>query len=190
MGIAERQMPGANGEGLLRLFRDVEDRDEIKRTADSLNLWATTMTKLGLSPMLRRIQASKLYSLYQAGRSAAVAACDTADDMLDFMGSADGARDAMEQHAFPLIAHYQLTDMILGARSQYAVILAWCGDFEAADQEMEAVLNYDADPERLLELRNQIVLIEAIRAGLVEPLKPRRPPGGIQMMFNPDQVGL
>ena len=189
MGISERQMPGANGERLVRLFMDVEDRDEIKRTADSLNLWATTMTKLDLSPMLRRIQASKLYSLYQAGRSAAVAACDTADDMLHFIGSADGARDAMEQHAFPLIAHYQLTDMILGARSQYAVILAWCGDFAAADQEMEAVLNYDAEPERLLELRNQVVLIEAIRAGLAEPLKPRRSPGGIQMMLNPDQVG-
>jgi len=76
----------------------------------------------------------------------------------------------MEQHAFPLIARYQLTDMILGARSRYAGMLAWCGDFAAADQEVEAVLNYDAGGERLLEFRIQVVLTKVIRAGLVIPL--------------------
>lgn len=189
MEIRERQMPGANGEGLARLFEDVPDRDEIKRTADALNLWATTMTKLGLPPLLRRIQASKLYALAGAGRSAAIAATETADDMLEFLGSPDGAREAMEQHAFPLIEHYHLTDLLLSARSQYAVILAYCGQFEAADREMELLANYDGDIIRELEFTNQILLIEGIRSGLVPPPQPRRPPGGAALLFNPNQAG-
>jgi hypothetical protein len=189
MGVRERQMLGANGEALARLFAEVRDREEIKRTADALNLWATTMTKLHQPPMLRRIQASKLYALAGAGRSAAIAACDTADDMLAFIGSPEGARDAMEQHALPLIRHYQLTDLLLPARGQYAVVLAYCGDFAAADREIEQLLNYGGELERELELANQIMLIEGIRAGLVPPPVPRRPPGGAAILINPNLVG-
>lgn len=189
IGIPENRLIGANGEALVELFADVADHDEVKRAADALNLWATTVTKLGLPPLLRRIQASKLYSLAGAGRSAAVAACDTADDMLTYNGSADGAREAMEQHALPLIQHYHLTDMLLQARSQYAVILAWCGDFEAADQEIEQLTNYVGDISRELELLNQIALIDAIRAGEVSHPAPRRPRGGVALLTNPNLLG-
>ncbi|MET4702203.1 hypothetical protein ABIE65_005258 [Constrictibacter sp. MBR-5] len=189
IGVREQQMLGANGEALVRLFADVPDREEIKRTADALNLWATTMTNLDQPPMLRRVQASKLYALAGAGRSAAAAACDTADDMLAFVGSPEGAREAMEQHALPLIRRYQLTDLLLPARGQYAVILAYCGDFAAADREIEQLLNYGGESAREHELANQIMLIEGIRAGVVPPPVPRRPPGGAAILLNPNQVG-
>lgn len=189
MGVREQRMLGANGEGLVRLFADVPDREEIKRTADALNLWATTMTRLGQPPMLRRIQASKLYALAGAGRSAAIAAADTADDMLEFIGSPDGARESMEQHVLPLIAHYHLTDMLLPARAQYAVILAYCGDFNAADREVEQLSSYGGDIEREFELANQIRLIDDIRSGVVPPPELRRPRGGAAIVLNSNQVG-
>lgn len=189
MGIREQQMPGTNGEGLVRLLENVPDRDEIKRTADALSLWATTMTKLGFPPFLRRIQASKLYALAGAGRSAAIAATDTADDMLEFIGSPEGAREVMEQHVFPLIEHYHLTDLLIGARSQYAVILAYCGKFEAADREIELLANYTGDIVREFEFASQVLLIEGIRSGVVPPPRPRRPPGGATLLFNPNQAG-
>jgi len=189
MGIREAQLFGANGSGLVQLLADIPDQEDIKRAADALNLWSTTMTKLDLPPIMRRIQASKLYGLAGAGRSAAEAARDMADDMLTYLGDAVGAREAMEQHALPLIQSYHLTDMMLRARSQYAVILAWCGDFVAADREVEQLLNYVGDAEREGELANQIGLIEAIRIGLVPPLEPRRPPGGRNLLLNPNQLG-
>lgn len=189
MGIREHQLLGANGPALIQLLEHVPDRDEIKRTADALNLWATVMTRLDQPPMLRRIQASKLYAVSGAGRSAAIAAADTADEMLAYIGSPDGARETMEQHVLPLIEHYHLTDLLLPARGQYAVVLAYCGDFDAADREIERLLNYGGDVEREIELANQVILIENIRSGFISAPKPRGAPAGMAMVRNPNLVG-
>ena len=189
LGFEERKLIGANGARLRELLADVPDREDIKRLADALNLWATAIVKLGHPPLLRRIQASKLYAVVGAGRSAALAAQDTADEMLEFIRDPAGARETMEQHVLPLIEHYHLVDLKLRARGQYAVILAYCGDFEGSIREVEALASYGGDDERMRELAGQVLLIEQIEDGQVS-LSPRRPPpGGMRLIYNPNEIG-
>lgn len=94
----------------------------------------------------------------------------------------------MEQHVLPLIEHYHLVDLTPRARGQYAVILAYCGDFEGSMREIEALANYSGDDERMRELAGQVLLIEQIESGQVS-LPPRRPPpGGMRLIQNPNEI--
>lgn len=189
LGFSEQKLLGANGRGLIDLLRPVKDPEDVKRTADMLALWASTITRMGHAPGLRRIYASKLFAATRAGRSAANAAMDAADEFLDFMGDAQGARETIEQHVLPLVEHYGLTDLALHARGQYAVVLAYCGNFDAAEREVAALRNFGGDPQRTAELEGQAALIAAIRAGYVG-LERRRPPRrAIQLVLQPNRIG-
>lgn len=189
LGFAERALFGANGAALIELLGSVDDHDDVKRTADILNLWASAVAHSGHAPGLRRIQASKLFAVSGAARSAAAAAMDSADEFLEFMADPVGARQAIEQHVLPLIAHYGLTDLTLEARGQYAVVLAYNGDFDAADREVAALRNFGGNHQRVAELENQAALIEHIRAGEVR-LRPRLPQErGMHPVLQPNLIG-
>lgn len=189
LGFPERQLIGANGPALVELLTPVVDREDIKRTADALDLWCAAVAKLGDFPGLRRIQAMKLYSSAGAGRSAVISGQETADEMLRFMGDAAGARELMEDKVLPLIREYGLTDLVLRARGEYAVILAYCGELESADREIAALRNYGGDVERMDQLEYQAELVGQIRAGLLAatPLRPRR--GGFKYVLEPNLIG-
>jgi hypothetical protein len=189
MGFKESQLLGTNGPKLKALLETVPDREDIKRLADALNLWAWTVGKQGHPPCLRRIQAMKLYESMGAGRSAVVAGQDAADEMLHFNADPVGARMIMEPHVLALIREYHLTDLELKARAQYAVILAYCGDFEGAEHEVYAIANYGGDDHRVAEFLNQVMLIEEIRSGAVRLARQRPPPGGLRLALHPNEVG-
>jgi hypothetical protein len=188
IGLKEADLLFKNGPALVEALGD-SDHDEIKRLADALNLWSTVVVRLGLPPLMRRIQASKLYASVAAGRSAAIAAQEMADEMLKILGSAEGARETFEQHVFPLIERYKLTDLTLEARAEYAVALAYCGDFEGADQEMNALANYGGDAEWREKYARGVNLIEAIRRGDAVLGLPVRPPGGREALLKPNSIG-
>jgi hypothetical protein len=188
-GFPERQLIGTNREELVELLSQAGDPEEVKRAADALNLWCTVVVRMGDFPGLRRIQAMKLYASTAAGRSAVVAGQDAADEMLKFAGDATGARELMEDKIMPLITQYGLTDLALQARGEYAVILAYCGDFEGADREIAALRNYGGDEIRQEEFEHQAVTVEGIRAGVLtaRPRRPRRV--GLQYVFEPNRIG-
>lgn len=188
LGLRENDLLFKNGPALIEALGD-SDHDALKRLADALNLWSTVMVRMGLPPVMRRIQASKLYASVGAGRSAAVAAQEMADEMMKIMATAEGAREVFEQHVFPLIEHYQLTDLVLEARGEYAVALAYCGDFTGADREMAALANYGGDDEWLEKRARAAVLIEAIRIGAAVIGPPMHPPGGLNALLNPNAIG-
>ena len=189
LGFAETALLGTNGAALMELLGTVEDSDDVKRTADILNLWSSAVAHSGHAPGLRRIQASKLLAASGAARAAGAAAMDSADEFLEFMADPVGARQAIEQHVLPLIAHYGLTDLTLEARGQYAVVLAYGGDFEAADREVAALRNFGGNRQRVAELENQASLIEAIRDRRVK-LRQRLPQErGMHLVLRPNLIG-
>lgn len=189
LGFPERTLLGANGASLVELLDSVVDHDDVKRTADILNLWASAVTHSGHAPGLRRIQAAKLFAVSGAARSAVAAAMDAADEFLDFMADPVGARQTIEQHVLPLIAHYGLTDLTLEARGQYAVVLAYDGDFEAAGREVAALRNFEGNDHRVTELENQAAIIQHIRAGNVRLTKRLPQERGVHLVLQPNLIG-
>lgn len=188
LGFQERDLLFKNGRALIEALGD-SDHDEIKRLADALNLWSTVVVRQGLPPMMRRIQASKLYASVGAGRSATIAAQEMADEMIKIMGTAEGAREVFEQHVFPLIEQYKLTDLTLEARAEYAVILAYCDDLPGADREMAALASYGGDDDWLAKRAHAVRLIDDIRCGDAVIGLPMRPPHGRAALFNPNLIG-
>ncbi|WP_242141030.1 AAA family ATPase [Sphingomonas sp. TREG-RG-20F-R18-01] len=186
LGLREADLMFKNGPALTDLLGE-SDPDDVKRLADALNLWSTVMVRLGLPPMMRRIQASKLYATVGAGRSATVAAQELADEMLKIMATPQGAREVFETHIFPLIEQYKLTDLALEARGEYAVALAYCGDFDGADQQMRALGNYEGDDEWDAKQAHALELIELIRRGEARIGAPMR--ASAFSLRNPNSVG-
>lgn len=186
IGVRENDLLFKNGRALIELLEE-SDPDDVKRLADALNLWSTVMVRLGLPPMMRRIQASKLYASVGAGRSATIAAQELADEMLKIMATPEGAREVFEQHVFPLIEQYRLTDLALEARAEYAVALAYCGDFEGAVEQMRALKNYAGNDDWDAKQAQALVLIERIRLGEARIGVPIRTSGF--NLRNPNSVG-
>ena len=83
----------------------------------------------------------KFYDLVGAVDSLVRVGQDVADDFV-FIHDFEGAREVLEQHVLPTVIRANMLDRLVGARSQYAVVLAYCGDVEAADQEMARLEPY------------------------------------------------
>ena len=85
----------------------------------------------------------------------------------DFIGRNDyiGARDVIETNLMPTITGLKLAGRIIPVRSQYAVVLAYCGAFDAADAEVARLAPYEGglEPRGQWELRNQRALIAHLR---------------------------
>lgn len=77
-------------------------------------------------------------------------------------GDLDGARNICENLLLPAVTCYQLSDLLVPVRAQYAVVLAWCGDIDAAREEMSRLAAYQVTDAGALELANQRALIEQI----------------------------
>ena len=81
-------------------------------------------------------------------------------DLIDeVVGRGDyvGARQFMEDNLLRIVQGAKLVNKIIPVRSQYAVVLAMCGDFDAAEAEMRRLEPYEAglDEKGRMELRNQ-----------------------------------
>lgn len=158
LGFAENEMVGRGPAQLQQMVRDV-DRDDLKRTADALALWSHLAIDMGEPPLLRRIAALKLYQQAFAARSSVDQGMEAADDFLVIMADPVGAREIMEQHVLPVLQDNELTDLVLTARSVYAIVLAWTGDVSAARREMAALAHYavTAEEQRMLEERRHAI---------------------------------
>ena len=81
-------------------------------------------------------------------------------DLVDeFVGRGDfiGAREVIETNLLPIVLKLMMVARIIPVRSQYAVVLAYCGEFDAADAEMARLAPYESglDKKGQWELRNQ-----------------------------------
>jgi hypothetical protein len=148
------------------------DHADVKRLADALDLKAKVIEALHLIDPFLRIQAMKFYGIAGAVDSVVRVGQDLADEFVfrcDFVG----AREVLEQHVIPVVTGNKLLTKNVGARGQYAVVLAYCGDYVAAEREMARLQPYidGLDHRQRTELQSQIELIGQIKR---RPIPQRR----------------
>jgi hypothetical protein len=163
---------------LLKKNRD--NTDDLKHLADCMDLCAKALNRLGRHSGDLRIQAMKFYEMARAFDSQFRAGQELVDEFVE-RNDYIGARGIFETILLPYIAQVKLAARVIPIRSQYAVVLAYCGDFGAAEREMARLAPYEAglSPEGQYELRNQRALINKLR--LIPPplqwqMKPVRLP--------------
>jgi hypothetical protein len=170
-----REVVAANPPEIIAAIGGLEEhQDDLKHLADCLDLYAMARAKRGLPSGLARLHAMKFYVMSGASRSAVKAGQEAVDDFIAIYDDAEGARQLMENHLLPLIRASGLVANEIAVRAQYAVVLSYCGEVQAAQTEMQRLKAYaSALPlaERD-ELENQVELVDAINRGLVT--KPER----------------
>jgi hypothetical protein len=139
--------------------------DDLKHLADSLDLCARCCDVQGMDSGFARIHAFKFYAMVDAIDSALKVGQDLVDEFLR-RGDPVGARQVLEGSLLPSVYRAKMVDRVVPLRSQYAVVLAYCGQFDAAEAEMARLLPYVPGlPGRgRQELRNQRAIIAALRA--------------------------
>ncbi|VVO01191.1 ATP-binding protein [Pseudomonas fluorescens] len=141
------------------------DSDDVKHLADAFELKCILLKNRGILPTTLRLFAFKFYVIVGAINSAVRVGLDAVQDLLD-RRDFPGARRMLEDSVLPLIREHKLLDELISARSFYAVVLAYCRDFDAAEREMDGIEAYRggfSDAQRA-EVNNQAVLIGELRS--------------------------
>ena len=141
-----------------------DNRDDLKHLADTLDLHAQALQKVGRSSPLARIHSMKFYELANAPQSVIRVGQDLVDDYCEH-NDFEGARDVIEKMLLPTIQGLNLVSWVVPVRSQYAVVLAYSGRFDAADNEMRRLAPYEAglSPAGRGELQDQRRLVANLR---------------------------
>lgn len=157
---------GMSAEDVRASVPETEERDDdLRHAGDCLDLMARSLTAMGRPAAMEFLHAMKLYTAGMAWRSAVRAGQDVIDGLVA-MHDYDGARSIAEQFLLPAVTEYQLLDLLIPVRAQYAVVLAWCGDFDSARKEMARLESYQLPREGTAELAAQRRLIEHIARGI------------------------
>jgi hypothetical protein len=165
LGLRLSDVMGNNPDKIWPLLKgDHSHTDDLKHLADALDLQSKALKANGGNPGLAPIHAMKFYSMAQSLDSFVRVGQELVDD---FIGRNDyiGARDVIERNLMPTITGLKLAGRIIPVRSQYAVVLAYCGAFDAADAEMARLEPYEGglDARGQWEFRNQRSLIAHLR---------------------------
>jgi hypothetical protein len=134
--------------------------DNIKRLADALELRAKLCSDIDQDQLVYRYSALNLYEMVGAIDSQIRVGQDLADDMSARVRY-DEAKHVIESFLLPLLAEHGMVDQAIGVRSQYAVFLAYCEEFDAADAEMARLMPYSAGftPRQRQEIQEQLKII-------------------------------
>jgi hypothetical protein len=144
LGITPADIFMKNSNKILPLLpQDRDNTDDLKHLADCMDLCAKALNRDGRDSGMLRIQAMKFYEMARAFDSHFRVGQELVDE---FIGRRDyiGARDIFERVLLPSINQLKLASRVIPIRSQYAVVLAYCGDFGAADAEMARLASYES----------------------------------------------
>ena len=151
-----------------KLPNPAECLDDLKHLADSLDLHAQALNAQGEPSRLNRIHAIKFFALSNAMTSLIRVGQDFVDECLGQLGDPRLARDFIETRLLPHIKEAKLLSYLVPVNSQYAVVLAYCGDFVLAHRVMNSLESaVKAMPRWAAEFENQKRLIELIENGEV-----------------------
>lgn len=165
LGITPEDVLGRNPPQLRPLLpKDRDITDTLKHLADTLDLLAQAAGRGSQSTVLARIHAMKFYDLAHAYDSLVRVGLDLVDEFVwenDFIS----ARKVIEQNLFPSIQGYGLTARVLETRALYAVVLAYCGDHQAAADEVARLRPFEEAmaPGHREAFQVQKRLIESVR---------------------------
>jgi hypothetical protein len=144
------------------LGSDVDTMDELKRLADVLDLMARALNHLGLESGLCRLHAMKFYQIAHAPVSLMKVGQDVVDEMLRLLKDPQEARRVIETLLLPIVSEYRLLEYVVPVRGQYAVVLAYCGEIQAARRLIRELEAFRVMGDRKAELEDQRLLIEKI----------------------------
>ncbi|MGJ8619784.1 MAG: hypothetical protein ACSHWN_05585 [Methylophilaceae bacterium] len=165
IGITPSDVMGKNANELWPLLtKTITIHEDIKHLADSLELLALILNKKGLDARLLRIHAMKFYEIANAPDSLIRVGQDMTDEFItqnDFVG----ARESIEKFVLPHVIAHNMINKLVAVRSQYAVILAYCGEHNAADAEMARLAPYESGFSELQksEIDGQLRIIKQLR---------------------------
>lgn len=183
LGITPEQVIGLKQHELSALVNRPDiDYHDLKHTADALELLAMVTKALGRTEMFARIHAMKFYGLVDAVDSLVRVGQDAADDFV-YVHEFEGAREVLEQHVLPTVLRANMLGRVVSVRSQYAVVLAYCGDVDAAEREMARLESYAPGftAQQAKEIADQKALIAQQR---VRPLASRQQALALRRMFS------
>lgn len=165
LGLTLNNVMAKNPDQIFPLLKEGENHtDDLKHLADALDLQSKAIRAMGDLPGLGPIHAMKFYSMAQSLDSFARVGQELVED---FLGRNDylGARNVIENNLMPTIVGLKLAGRVIPMRSQYAVVLAYCGAIEEAEAEMARLLPYESglDERGQQELQNQRALIAHLR---------------------------
>jgi hypothetical protein len=178
LGLTLDDVMGNNPPEIFPLLKKgIDHTDNLKHLADTLDLHATALNRMGMESGLSRIHSMKFYSMANALDSLIRVGQDLADEFVarnDYIG----ARDVMERNVLPNIIAHKIVSRMVPVRAQYAVILAYCGEHDAAQAEMKRLAPYEAGlaPDAQAELRGQRGFIARLRVQSPPPQWQMPPP--------------
>jgi hypothetical protein len=161
LGIRPQDVIGKNSDVLWTIIKRPENvQEDLKHLADALELLAINREAQGKPTPFLRIHAIKFYNMAGAPESMVRLGQDLADE---FVAIKDykGAREVMEGQVLPTVNKAGLAHRLVQVRSQYAVILALCGQHDDAASEMRRLAPYfdGLTSEQRQEVENQSNLI-------------------------------
>lgn len=165
LGLRLGDVMGNNPDKIFPLLKGKRSHsDDLKHLADALDLQAKAVKATGKNPGLAHVHAMKFYSMAHSLDSFIRVGQELVDDFVerhDYIG----ARDVIERNLMPTILSLKLAGRVIPVRSQYAVVLAYCGAFEEAETEMARLMPYESglDPRGRMELQNQRLLISKLK---------------------------
>jgi hypothetical protein len=171
LGLTIADVMNKNPDKIWPLIKnDGDHADDLKHLADCLDLQAHSLDKLGQQAPFARIHAMKFYSMANALDSFVRVGQDLVDEFVarhDYIG----AREVLERNVLPAVIEQKMISRIVPVRSQYAVVLAYCGDHSAAATEMAKLVPYETglSPDHQEELRQQRQLIAQLRHAAPAP---------------------
>lgn len=186
LGITPEDVLGRNPPELRPLLPKARDNtDTLKHLADTLDLLAQAAGGMSQRSTMARIHAMKFYELAHAFESFVRVGQDLVDEFV-WVNDFTGARYIMERNIFPTLQAIGLVSYVLPVRALYAVVLAYCGDHEAAANEVARLLPYEnAMPsEHRAAFQDQKQIIESVRRYGGPPQRQVSIPAPLQSLFD------
>jgi uncharacterized protein YecA (UPF0149 family) len=111
-----------------------------------------------------RIYAMKFYELAHAFDSLVRVGLDLVDEFV-WVNDFNGARQVLERNLFPIMQSVGLASRVLETRALYAVVLADCGDHQAAAEEVARLRPFEEAmaPRHREAFQDQKRMIERVR---------------------------
>jgi hypothetical protein len=168
LGLELSDVAGRNLPHIAKKLGDVTEKAaDLKRLADVLRLRAMCLERLGEDPVLCRMHAHKFYVLADAVVSVIKVGQEVVDELLG-KGLLSDARGFVEGALIPWVTHKKLLEYKVPVMSQYAVVLAYCGEIDKAVRGMNELRPFAiASPLWRAEFENQERLIGRIAAGVL-----------------------
>lgn len=157
IGISPDDVMGKNADVLWEVINKPKNvQEHLKHLADALELYAKILDAQGKIAPFVRIHSMKFYNMVRAADSMVRVGQDLADEFVA-RDDYEGAREVMEQHVLPVVHREGLVNRLVQVRSQYAVILALCGQHDEAGVEMRRLSPYveGLTGDQRIEVENQ-----------------------------------